>query len=57
VFSNHRCDQQLEGGAIWNGGGFIDFTLGSLFDENSADGSGDGGAGGAIYNNQGGYVT
>ena len=35
----------------------MDFTAGSLFENNFADGSGDGGQGGAIYNADGGVMT
>ena len=35
----------------------MDFTAGSLFESNSASGSGDGGQGGAIFNGNGGVIT
>ena len=37
--------------------GVVDFNAGSVFEENSADGSGDGGDGGALYNDDGGVIT
>lgn len=40
-----------------NSGGVMDFNAGSLFDSNLASGSGDGGQGGAIYNEDGGVIT
>lgn len=35
----------------------MDFNAGSLFESNGASGSGDGGQGGAIYNEAGGVIT
>lgn len=35
----------------------MDFNAGSLFEDNYASGSGDGGAGGALFNGNGGVVT
>ena len=49
--------QQSRGAAIDNEGGVIDFNAGSQFERNFADGSGDGGDGGAIYNTNGGVIT
>lgn len=40
-----------------NSGGVIDFNAGSLFENNAATGSGDGGLGGAIYNEDAGVIT
>lgn len=51
------CTQQLQGGAIRNDGGVMDFNAGGLFEGNRARGSGDGGVGGAIYNQDGGIIT
>lgn len=48
---------QLLGGGICNQGGIVNFEAGSLFEDNSANGSGDGGAGGAIFNGDGGVIT
>lgn len=48
---------QFRGGAIDNEGGVMDFNAGSLFEGNAADGSGDGGQGGAIFNGNGGVIT
>lgn len=48
---------QQEGGAIGNYGGDVTFNSGSLFDDNVASSTGDGGRGGAIYNYDGGVVT
>lgn len=48
---------QFDGGAIANYGGDIEFNAGVLFEENSADSSGDGGIGGGIYHTRGGVVT
>lgn len=42
--------RQTFGGAIANIGGFMSFSGGSLFDDNFAENSGDGGVGGAIFN-------
>lgn len=42
---------------MFNGGGVMDFEAGSLFEGNFAAASGDGGAGGAIFNGDGGIVT
>ena len=47
----------MQGGAIHNDGGVMDFTAGSLFENNFAGGSGDGGQGGAIFNANGGVIT
>lgn len=35
----------------------MNFEAGSFFEENEASGSGDGGAGGAIFNGDGGVIT
>eukprot|EP00903_Cladosiphon_okamuranus_P007798 g7547.t1 len=56
TFSANRGDN-MEGGAIMNAGGVIDFNAGSLFEKNVANGSGDGGRGGAIFNEDGGVIT
>lgn len=48
---------QMTGGAIANVGGVMDFNAGSLFESNVANGSGDGGQGGAIFNGAGGVIT
>lgn len=53
VFTNSKS----RGAAIFNDGGVMDFNGGSLFDNNFADGSGDGGSGGGIYNTDGGVIT
>ena len=42
---------------MFNNGGVMDFNGGSLFDDNYASGSGDGGNGGAIYNTNEGVIT
>lgn len=47
----------MHGGGVYNIGGVMDFNGGSLFEDNIATGSGDGGEGGAIYNTDGGVVT
>lgn len=57
LFSRRQCQRQLEGGALHNEGGVMDFNAGSLFEGNVANGSGDGGRGGAIYNGDGGVIT
>ena len=54
---SHLFGQQLRGGAITNNGGVITFNDGSVFDDNFASSTGDGGNGGAIYNYDGGNIT
>jgi len=49
--------QQMRGGAVDNQGGSVVFKAGSLFDDNHAFGSGDGGYGGAVHNSLGGVIT
>eukprot|EP00903_Cladosiphon_okamuranus_P018939 g17418.t1 len=53
----HNEAHNFLGGAICNRGGIVTFEAGSLFEDNSANGSEDGGAGGAIFNGDGGVVT
>lgn len=48
---------QTTGGAIANNGGDMFFYGGSLFYDNFAENSGDGGYGGAIYNAFGGNIV
>ncbi|CAM9827986.1 unnamed protein product [Pylaiella littoralis] len=48
---------ELRGGGVFNGGGVVGFNAGSLFQENRARGSGDGGLGGAIFNDDDGVIT
>lgn len=48
---------QVVGGAVTNIGGVLEFNAGSLFEDCVASGSGDGGIGGALYNEDGGDVT
>lgn len=48
---------QYAGGGIYNEGSVVSFNAGSLFEENMASGSGDGGLGGAIFNSDDGLVT
>ncbi|CAM9828624.1 unnamed protein product [Pylaiella littoralis] len=48
---------ELRGGGVFNGGGVVNFNAGSLFQENGASGSGDGGLGGAIFNDADGVIT
>jgi len=48
---------QLRGGGLANFGGIVNFNGGSLFNDNVASGSGDGGLGGGLYNTDGGIVT
>eukprot|EP00752_Nemacystus_decipiens_P009969 g8891.t1 len=55
TFFENRASE-LQGGAIYNEG-VMDFNAGSLFEDNAASGSGDGGRGGAIYNKNGGVIT
>lgn len=50
-------DCQQQGGAIVNYGGELTFRAGSSFHDNTAASTGDGGSGGAIYNDDGGVMT
>lgn len=53
----HDQQQQLRGGGLMNDGGVVNINAGSLFEQNFATASGDGGYGGAIHNRNGGVVT
>ncbi|CAN0128362.1 unnamed protein product [Scytosiphon promiscuus] len=55
-FTRNRA-VELQGGALYNGGGVVDFNAGSLFNRNTASSSGDGGLGGGIHNTDEGVVT
>ncbi|CAM9388259.1 unnamed protein product [Ascophyllum nodosum] len=56
TFESNRCIDTF-GGGIANFGGVFDFKGGSSWVEHIADNSGDGGIGGAIYNENGGVIT
>ena len=49
--------RQYRGGGICNLGGVVNMNAGSAFHNNIAEDSGEGGSGGAIYNEDGGVVT
>ena len=51
-----RARQSL-GGAVANIGGDLTCNAGSMFFDGFAENSGDGGAGGGIYNEDGGVIT
>lgn len=52
-----RVPAQSRGGAIANFGGKLVFNAASLFEDNYASSSGDGGAGAGIYTEDGGDIT
>ncbi|CAN0030631.1 unnamed protein product, partial [Ascophyllum nodosum] len=56
TFKSNRCIDTF-GGGIANFGGVFDFKGGSSWVDHAADNSGDGGIGGAIYNENGGVIT